>query len=41
MRTIIADVIARGDQALVDLTRKFDRADVTAETLRDFRSRNR
>jgi histidinol dehydrogenase len=34
VRTIIADVIARGDQALVDLTRKFDRADVTAQTLR-------
>jgi histidinol dehydrogenase len=34
VRAIIADVIARGDQALVDLTRKFDRADVTAPTLR-------
>jgi histidinol dehydrogenase len=34
VRAIIADVIVRGDQALVDLTRKFDRADVTAQTLR-------
>ncbi len=33
-RVIIADVIARGDQALVDLTRKFDRAVVTPQTLR-------
>src|SRR5579872_6666056 len=33
-RVIIADVRARGDAALVDLTNKFDRAGVTAETLR-------
>ena len=31
---IIADVVARGDEALVELTRRFDRHDVTAETLR-------
>ncbi|MBI4049144.1 MAG: histidinol dehydrogenase [Devosia nanyangense] len=31
---IIADVRARGDEALVELTNKFDKANVTAETLR-------
>jgi len=31
---IIADVRARGDVALIDLTSKFDRLDLTAETLR-------
>lgn len=31
---IIADVRARGDEAVVELTNRFDRADVTAETLR-------
>jgi histidinol dehydrogenase len=31
---IIADVRARGDEAVVELTNKFDRANVTAETLR-------
>jgi histidinol dehydrogenase len=31
---IIADVRARGDDAVVELTNKFDRANVTAETLR-------
>ncbi|MBW7946677.1 MAG: histidinol dehydrogenase, partial [Sphingomonadaceae bacterium] len=31
---IIADVRARGDAALIELTRRFDRMDVTAETLR-------
>src|ERR1700722_11335619 len=30
VRAIIADVAARGDAALVELTRKLDRADVTA-----------
>ena len=34
VRAIIADVVARGDQALVDLTKTFDRADVTAASLR-------
>ncbi len=34
VRDIIADVIARGDAALVDYTRRFDRMDVTAEGLR-------
>ncbi|MGZ5898056.1 MAG: histidinol dehydrogenase, partial [Xanthobacteraceae bacterium] len=34
VRAIIADVVARGDQALVDLTKKFDRTDVTAASLR-------
>jgi histidinol dehydrogenase len=33
-RTIIADVRARGDAALVDLTNKFDRANITAATLK-------
>ncbi len=33
-RTIIADVRARGDAALVELTNKFDRANVTVETLK-------
>jgi histidinol dehydrogenase len=31
---IIADVVARGDEALVELTRRFDRHDVTSATLR-------
>lgn len=34
VRTIIADVVARGDQALVDLTNKFDRVAITAKDLR-------
>jgi histidinol dehydrogenase len=34
VRTIIADVAVRGDAALVELTRKLDRADVTAAALR-------
>jgi len=34
VRQIIADVIARGDQALIELTRKFDRLELTPETLR-------
>lgn len=34
VRDIIADVIARGDAALVDYTRRFDRMDVAAEGLR-------
>jgi len=34
VRAIIADVAARGDAALVELTRKLDRADVTAAALR-------
>ena len=34
VRTIIADVAARGDQALVEFTRKFDRAEVTPASLR-------
>jgi len=33
-RAIIADVAARGDQALVELTRKFDRLDIDAKGLR-------
>jgi histidinol dehydrogenase len=33
-REIIADVVARGDQALIDYTKKFDRADVTVASLR-------
>jgi histidinol dehydrogenase len=33
-RAIIADVIARGDRALVDLTRRFDRLDLDAAGLR-------
>ena len=31
---IIADVIAHGDNALVELTRRFDRFEITASTLR-------
>jgi len=34
VRAIIADVAARGDAALVELTNKFDRVNVTAATLR-------
>src|SRR5215475_130289 len=34
VRGIIADVRARGDAALVELTNKFDRANVTVATLR-------
>jgi histidinol dehydrogenase len=34
VRAIIADVMARGDQALVDYTKKFDRTDISANTLR-------
>jgi histidinol dehydrogenase len=34
VRGLIADVRARGDAALVELTNKFDRANVTAATLR-------
>ena len=29
VRAIIADVVARGDVALIELTRKFDRVDLT------------
>jgi histidinol dehydrogenase len=34
VRAIIADVVARGDQALVELTNKFDRVSITAKDLR-------
>jgi histidinol dehydrogenase len=34
VRDIIADVIARGDAALIDYSRRFDRIDLTPETLR-------
>jgi histidinol dehydrogenase len=34
VRGIIADVAARGDKALIELTRKFDRFDVNEKTLR-------
>jgi histidinol dehydrogenase len=34
VRDIIADVVARGDAALIDYTRRFDRLELTAETLR-------
>ncbi len=34
VRQIIADVIARGDRALIELTRKLDRLELTPETLR-------
>ena len=34
VRAIVADVRARGDAALIDLTAKFDRVTLTAETLR-------
>ncbi|MCE9522332.1 MAG: histidinol dehydrogenase [Alphaproteobacteria bacterium] len=34
VRTIVADVKARGDDALFDLTRRFDRFDLTPATLR-------
>src|ERR1700753_4300785 len=33
-RSIIADVRTRGDAALVELTNKFDRANITAQTLK-------
>jgi histidinol dehydrogenase len=34
VRAIIADVVARGDDALIALTKKFDRLDLTAATMR-------
>src|SRR6478609_4393299 len=34
VRGIIADVRARGDAALIELTNKFDRAGITRETLK-------
>ncbi|MCI4677215.1 histidinol dehydrogenase [Rhodoblastus acidophilus] len=34
VRDIIADVIARGDEALIDYSRRFDRIELTPETLR-------
>jgi len=34
VRSIIADVIARGDRALVELTNRFDRVDIDAAALR-------
>src|SRR5262245_53068673 len=34
VRTIIADVVARGDRALIELTRKFDRVDLGAAGLK-------
>jgi histidinol dehydrogenase len=34
VRSIIADVVARGDQALIELSRKFDRLDLAAIGLR-------
>ena len=34
MRAVIADVIARGDEALVDLSKKFDRVDLGALGIR-------
>ena len=34
VKTIIADIRKRGDVALVELTNKFDKADVTAQTLK-------
>src|SRR5205807_7801604 len=34
VRSIIADVVARGDRALIELTRKFDHVDLAAADLR-------
>ncbi len=34
VREILADVAARGDAAVIDLTRRFDRFDLTPETMR-------
>ena len=34
VRAIVTDVTARGDAALIELTNKFDRAALTAATLR-------
>src|SRR5436189_820768 len=34
VRAIIADVVARGDAALIELTKKFDRVDLGADSLR-------
>lgn len=34
VREIVADVVARGDAAVIELTRKFDRVELTPETLR-------
>jgi histidinol dehydrogenase len=34
VRDIIADVIARGDEALIDYSRRFDRIELTPATLR-------
>ena len=41
VRAIIADVRARGDAALIELSAKFDKVNLTAETLAHFRRRNR
>ncbi|NWG25598.1 MAG: histidinol dehydrogenase [Pseudorhodoplanes sp.] len=34
VRSIVADVVARGDEALIELSRRFDRVDLTAASLR-------
>src|SRR4051812_27824008 len=34
VRAIIADVVERGDRALIELTKKFDRLDMRADELR-------
>src|SRR5436190_13590057 len=34
VRTIIADVVARGDRALIELTRRFDRLDLDTMALK-------
>ncbi len=34
VRDIIADVVTRGDDALIDYTRRFDRLELTAQTMR-------
>src|SRR6266581_1188008 len=34
VRAIIADVVARGDRALIELTRRFDRVDLEAANLK-------
>ena len=40
-RAIVADVVARGDAALFEATQKFDRLELTAETVRIHRLRDR
>ena len=39
VRAIIADVVARGDRALIELSRKFDRVELDPASLREIERR--